>query len=170
MGTRMAPSYANLFMGTLETELVKQNSKNIQIWKRFIDDIFIIWTGTLEEFQDFMDKINQIHPTIKFTHEVSKNELTFLDVTVYKGDRFQTENKLDIKTHIKKTNKQLEEVIKHRPPGTIGRNIFRTTVRMQLATMQVGTPGHTKYLCAAWTPHVLSLPREESKTSAYEDS
>ena len=42
MGTRMAPSYANLFMGTLETELVKQSSKNIQIWKRFIDDIFII--------------------------------------------------------------------------------------------------------------------------------
>ena len=107
MGTRMAPSYANLFMGTLETELVKQNSKNIQIWKRFIDDIFIIWTGTLEEFQEFMNKINQIHPTIKFTHEVSKNELTILDVTVYKGDRFQTENKLDIKTHIKKTNKQL---------------------------------------------------------------
>ena len=56
-----------------------------------------------------MDKINQIHPTIKFTHEVhvSKNELTFLDITVYQGDRFQTENKLDIKTHIKKTNKQL---------------------------------------------------------------
>ena len=54
-----------------------------------------------------MDKINLIHPTIKFTHEVRKNELTFLDVTVYKGDRFQTENKLDIKTHIKKTNKQL---------------------------------------------------------------
>ena len=54
-----------------------------------------------------MDKINQIHPTIKFTHKVSKTELTFLDVTVYKGDRFQTENKLDIKTHIKKTNNSM---------------------------------------------------------------
>ena len=107
MGTTMAPSYANVFMGTLETTCqTKFNSKNIQIWKRFIDDIFIIWTGRPEEFQDFMDKINQIHPTIKFTHEVSKNELTFLDVTVYKRDRFQTQNKLDIKTHIKKT-KQL---------------------------------------------------------------
>ena len=73
MGTRMAPSYANLLMGTLETELLKRNSKNIKIWKRFKEDIFIIWTGTIEGFQDFMDTINQIHPSIKFTHE----ELTF---------------------------------------------------------------------------------------------
>ena len=46
-----------------------------------------------------MDTINHIHPTIKFTHEVSKTELTFLDVTVYKGDRFEIDNKLVIKTH-----------------------------------------------------------------------
>ena len=69
-----------------------------------------------------MNKINQIHPTIKFTHEVSKNELTFLDVTVYKGDRFQTENKLGIKTHIKMKSTKVQTlpiyvycVTKHRP-------------------------------------------------------
>ena len=77
-------------------------NKTVQtkVWKRFIDDIFIVWTGTIEEFQDFMDTVNQTHPT-KFTHEVSKKQLTFLDVTVFKGDRFETDNKLDIKTHVK---------------------------------------------------------------------
>ena len=32
---------------------------------------------------------------------------SFLDVTLYKGNRFQSHNILDIRTHIKPTNKQL---------------------------------------------------------------
>ena len=43
MGTKMAPAYANLFMGKLEEELQEiDKSHNILIWKRFIDDIFVI--------------------------------------------------------------------------------------------------------------------------------
>ena len=54
-----------------------------------------------------MNKINSIHPTIKFTHESDNNELTFLDMTIYKGPNFKETGLLDIKTHLKKTNKQL---------------------------------------------------------------
>ena len=104
MGTKMAPAYANLFMGMIET---KMTNKHIKIWKRFIDDIFLIWTGTKEELEIYMKTINQIHNTIKFTYEASDKELTFLDITLYKGDRFLNENILDIRTHIKETNKQL---------------------------------------------------------------
>ena len=65
--------------------------------------------------------INQTHQTIKFTHEISDAELTFLDVTVYKGDQFQETNILDIKTHIKATNKQLyvHATSYHHPPSII---------------------------------------------------
>ena len=86
MGTKMAPAYANLFMGKLEEHLIKLAHNHIHTWKRFIDDIFIIWTGTITEFEQYMHTINQIHLTIKFTHEISNSELTFLDVTLYKGD------------------------------------------------------------------------------------
>ena len=48
MGTKMAHAYANLFMGRLETKLINLASEFIHTWKRFIDDIFIIWTGTLK--------------------------------------------------------------------------------------------------------------------------
>ena len=48
MGTKMAPAYANLFMGRLEAQLINQAPESIHTWKRFIDDIFIIWTGTTE--------------------------------------------------------------------------------------------------------------------------
>ena len=85
-----------------------------------MDDIFIIWTGTKEEFEHYMHTINQTHQTIKFTHEISETEVTFLDVTVNTGDRFQETNILDIKTHIKATNKQLYvHATSYHPPSTI---------------------------------------------------
>ena len=105
MGTKMAPAYVNLFMGKLEEKLKELGKPNILLWKQFIDDIFIIWTGSTLEFTTHMTKINQIHRTIKFTYEINERELTFLDVTLYKGNRFNHNHILDIRTHIKSTNK-----------------------------------------------------------------
>ena len=50
MGTKIAPVYANLFMGRLEETLKELGKPHIVLWKRFIDDIFIIWTGSASEF------------------------------------------------------------------------------------------------------------------------
>ena len=36
-------------------------------WKRFLDDIFILWTGSIEKLHLFLEELNKIHPTIKFT-------------------------------------------------------------------------------------------------------
>ena len=107
MGTKMAPAYANLFMGSLEPTLFSLGQPHINMWKRFIDDIFLLWTGSPDQLKSFTSQINTIHPTIKFTYEQSEKELTFLDVVVYKGPQFATTGLLDVKTHIKPTNKQL---------------------------------------------------------------
>lgn len=56
MGTKMAPSYANLFMGSLEPKLINKGNPHINMWKRYIDDIFIIWTGSKR-------RIGRIHIT-----------------------------------------------------------------------------------------------------------
>ena len=61
MGTKMAPAYANLYMGKLEEKLKDVGKPHVKLWKRFIDDIFVIWTGSKPEFITFMTKINQIH-------------------------------------------------------------------------------------------------------------
>ena len=119
MGTKMAPAYANIFMGNLEPKLQAVGKDNILTWKRFIDDIFIVWTGTGEEFSTFMDTINTLHHSIKFTHECSETQITVLDITLYKGARFQENGILDIKTHIKPTNKQLYvHASSYHPPCT----------------------------------------------------
>ena len=40
---------------------------------------------------------------IKFTTEISETETAFLDTKVYKGDRFNKEAILDVRTHFKPT-------------------------------------------------------------------
>ena len=44
MGTELAPNYANLFMDMFENKALDNYPLKPLIWKRFIDDIFLIWT------------------------------------------------------------------------------------------------------------------------------
>ena len=120
MGMKIAPAYANLFMGKLEEKLNELGKPHIMLWKRFIDDIFVIWTWSSSEFTTYMNTMNQLHHIIKFTNELSETELTFLDITLYKGDRFDRNQILDVRTHIKPTNKQLYiHASSYHPPTTI---------------------------------------------------
>ena len=61
-----------------------------------------------------MEQVNSHHPTIKFTAEVSDTDTTFLDTSVYKGERFANESILDIKMHFKHTNTHFSS---SHPPG-----------------------------------------------------
>ena len=51
---------------------------------RFIDDLFMIWTGSEQEFLDFMNDLNKKYPSIKFEFKYSQTKIEFLDVLVYK--------------------------------------------------------------------------------------
>ena len=51
----------------------------------------------------FVEQANKFHPIIKFTAEISENEITFVDTMVFKGKRLKNESILDIKTHYKPT-------------------------------------------------------------------
>ena len=55
-------------MSMIDEKISNCDKENIVFFKRFIDDILIIWTGTEEMFVNFMKKINNLHETIKFTH------------------------------------------------------------------------------------------------------
>ena len=64
-----APSAANLFMGWLEAQLLATCPVPVSqdTWKCFIDDIFLLWTGTPEGLDVFFEHVNSFHPTITFT-------------------------------------------------------------------------------------------------------
>ena len=105
MGTKMAPAYANLFMAELEETLLDNYPTDPMVWKRYIDDVFCIWPGTKDDLKKFIDYLNRAHHTIKFTYESSETSIDFLDITVYKGEKYARESKLDIKPYFKPTNK-----------------------------------------------------------------
>ena len=52
-------------------ELAKHYSKDwtcpISFLKRFLDDLFSIWSGTTKDLHKFLEEINKIHQNIKFT-------------------------------------------------------------------------------------------------------
>ena len=80
MGTRMAPSYANLFLAKFETDALSHAPHQPHTWWRFIDDIFMIWTHTEDELRTFITYLNNIHHTITFTSSYSTTSTSFLDV------------------------------------------------------------------------------------------
>ena len=57
MGTRMALSYANLFMGRFEQHAIANALHKLIIWWRFIDDIFLIWTEGEEHLKHFISHL-----------------------------------------------------------------------------------------------------------------
>ena len=85
MGTRMAPSYAIIFMHYLGTNFLTSYPKQPKIWLRFIDDIFMIWKDGEQQLRWFLEALNNYHPTRKFTHTMDKNEIAFLDTIVYRS-------------------------------------------------------------------------------------
>ena len=95
MGTCVAPVYACLFMAWLEELFLRswKGTKPIH-YKRFIDDIFFIWTGSVQELEQFLKRMNQAHSYIKFTStfDTDTKTIPFLDTLVsLKGGRIVTD-------------------------------------------------------------------------------
>ncbi|XP_067049954.1 uncharacterized protein [Acropora muricata] len=99
----MEVAFANISMASIEKEILRRSVNKPLTWKRFIDDVFCLWDTSKGEIEHFFEQANSYHPAIKFTAEVSQLETTFLDTTVYKGERFEKESILDVRTHYKPT-------------------------------------------------------------------
>ena len=84
MGTPMAPSVANVFMGWLEQRLLSTSPWPVdpKLWRRYIDDILLLWTHGEHQLKDFLEWLNSQHPTIKFTSNYGQSDIPFLDVSI----------------------------------------------------------------------------------------
>ncbi len=150
MGTKMAPAYANIFMAELEEKLLNNYHITPLLWKRYIDDILCMWPGTQSELEKFTEYLNKSHPTIKFTYESSRTEIDFLDITIYKGKRFNHKSILDVKPFFKKTNKfQYLQYNSAHP-----RQTFRSVLKGEL----------TRLLRASSDPEIYTTIQEKLRT------
>ena len=81
MGTKMGPSYANLFVGYIEHQFFNQYN-GPDLYRRYIDDRVGATSSTREELNQFITALNSFHPALKYTWEISDTSLAFLDIKV----------------------------------------------------------------------------------------
>lgn len=98
MSTKFSPTYTTLVMGFLDQKLYQwiENKFDIEMdrqfesfLKRYLDDCFVIWTKSDEEFKMFSYILKSLHTSIKFTVEVNYHRLlhvSFLDTMIIKKD------------------------------------------------------------------------------------
>ena len=69
MGTRAAPNVADIFMSFIDEEIIRRSSQfgELLFYRRFLDDILIIFRGSNNNLHKFIKNINTIHNSIKFT-------------------------------------------------------------------------------------------------------
>ena len=80
MGTTMAPSDANFFMGKLEKQIIQYSPQKPLSWSSFIDDIYMKWIDSKENLHCLFDHANNVHSTIKFTHKTSRTNIWMLTI------------------------------------------------------------------------------------------
>ena len=84
MGTKMRPSYANLFVYVgLKTNFQPiQRTSTSTIYRRYIDDCVGTTSSTREELEQFINSVNSVHPALKYTWQISETSIAFLDINV----------------------------------------------------------------------------------------
>ena len=102
MDTKLAPSYANLFMYIFEQAHVYTYHLQPTLWKRFIDDVCLIWPHGMDTLTEFIQYFNTVYSTIKFTSVISSSEIAFLDLTIY-----ITDDKLCTRLYTKNTDRHV---------------------------------------------------------------
>ncbi len=105
MGTKMAPSFANLYMGHFEDQHVYTYPLQPWCWFRFIDDIKFLWPHGREELDRFIHHLNYVGSrdgrSLKFTAQISETSNDFLDTSLY----FTPTGEIAFKLYSKPTDK-----------------------------------------------------------------
>ena len=92
MGTKMGPNYANLFVGFVEKQIFEQYTDPIpDYFGRYIDDCCGAASCSRGELEQFINYVNNFHPALQFTWEISETSVSFLDILVtMNGNRLVT--------------------------------------------------------------------------------
>jgi hypothetical protein len=112
MGTSFAPAYATIYLHVIETEIwqaFRHHQPNYEyplLITRYIDDVFGIFHSE-QSLMLFVKLYNEARPTIQLIITAMGNTVDILDMTVFTGDRYKNQNKLDIKIFQKEMNKYL---------------------------------------------------------------
>lgn len=101
MGAKFAPSVANAFMAQWEDSSVHTNTPpQLMLYKRYIDDLIIIWNGDRTTLEEFLDQLNTNDRNIALQWNIHEQHIDFLDLDIrIEGEKILT------KTHFKSVDR-----------------------------------------------------------------
>ncbi|KAL7484495.1 hypothetical protein ACHAW6_010132 [Cyclotella cf. meneghiniana] len=86
MGTSCAVVFANLYLGAHEKHKIlpvfKDHLKKILYYRRYVDDVFFIWTGTCNEIWDKLILTFNTFGILKWEPSLPTNSVNFLNLTL----------------------------------------------------------------------------------------
>jgi hypothetical protein len=87
MVTIMAPNYANIYLSSFENKLIQhpQFKTTTKLFKRFIDDLFIIYDNKNNDINEFLSTLKQIYGNLKLEINSDNEEINFLDIKIIKN-------------------------------------------------------------------------------------
>ena len=87
IGSKFVSAYSTVFMTEMEEEILRKAEFKAYLWWRYIDDIFFLCGHRKEKLKYFTDNnTNKMHPPLKFTADLSKTSINFLDITAYMAE------------------------------------------------------------------------------------
>lgn len=102
-GTQVAPPFANLYLYYKFLRILQD--PEILLHERYIDDGFILVSS--RQHAERIIRLLNAATNLDLTYEISEHKAVFLDLVVYKGMRFELENRLDLRVYFKPTNRLL---------------------------------------------------------------
>ena len=83
IGSPFSPIVANIFMEDFEAKSISSTPFLPKIWKRYVDNTFIIWPNGREKLDIFKNHFSNQSKFIKFTLEIEVHDnIPFLDVLI----------------------------------------------------------------------------------------
>ncbi|CAJ0967909.1 unnamed protein product [Ranitomeya imitator] len=121
MVSNVAPPYANIFMAEFESKFIYTNvlfQQYCPLWKRYIDDIFLVWCGDLHSLQS----INTYVDKLTFSILYDQKSISFLDTLVIINE----DRTLSTDLYVKSTDKNSLLLFTSCHPRHIKRSLYKS--------------------------------------------
>jgi hypothetical protein len=104
MGFPFSPSAANIYLLDFDEYITSGFRILPTLYHRFLDDQFILWSGSSEDLNEFHHNINLLIPDIKVTFSIQRYSIPFLDTIIYKHPNNDHTMSLKSKIYFKPTD------------------------------------------------------------------
>ena len=167
MGTSFSVTYATIFMIWLETPIIDEFRRHIVLYKRYIDDILLIWSGSSAELCRFRSRFGMANANIKLEWQGTPSVMDAVNPAKFDQHQHRRVNFLDLDIQIVNSCGHSEFAFRiYRKPGNAyaylpygsyhARHVFRGWLKAELQRLLTHSSSPTVWLedCRIFYDHL----------------